>query len=377
MISASGTERQRLAVTVASLPRCPPPPGLIQKISGSFQGTAKPQGVDLRLIVHRTVQDCSPAAVLERGAEGDQMNRRELIGLVGVAAAWPLAVQAQSPPRMRRIGILRFNSQDQTVIDALLSGLRALDYVDGKTVLIDYRDAEGDYDRLPGAVNELVSLNPDVIFSFGGEQAPVVKAATSTIPIVVVVSNDPVGSGLVASLARPGGNITGVTYIHDALAGKSVELLKDAAPWVSRVAILWNPRHVDPEFRETERASRALEVQLQSLEVRAPGDFEGAFQAAVRESAEAFIIIGSRLMFVNRQRIGEFAATNRLILVGVPRWLMDGGALLTYGPNVAELHQRASSYVHKILKGAKPADLPMQQPTTFELTVSTRIAKNL
>ncbi len=285
------------------------------------------------------------------------MNRRDLLGLIGGAAAWPLAVQANQPPRMRRIGILRFSSQDQIVINALLRGLQALDYVDGKTVFIDYRDAEGNYDRLPGAVNELVSLNPDVIFSFGGEQAPVVKAATSTIPIVVVVSNDPVGSGLVASLARPGGNITGVTYVHDALAGKSVELLKDVAPWVSRVAILWNPRHVDPEFRETERAARALEVQLQSLEVRAPGDFEGAFQAAVRDRAEALIVIGSRVMFANRARIGEFAATNRLILVGVPRWLMDVGALLTYGPNVAELHQRAASYVHKISQRCKTSRL--------------------
>ena len=131
-----------------------------------------------------------------------------------------------------------------------------LGYIDGKNVAIEYRDAEGNYERFSNAVSELVRLNPDVIFSFGGEQAPVVKAATSSIPIVVVVSNDPVESGLVASLARPGGNITGVTYVHDMLAGKSVELLKDTAPWVSRVAILWNPRHVDPEFRETQRASR-------------------------------------------------------------------------------------------------------------------------
>ena len=194
---------------------------------------------------------------------------------------------------------------------------------------------------------------------------------------MVVVSNDPVESGLVASLARPGGNITGVTYVHDMLAGKSVELLKDTAPWVSRVAILWNPRHVDPEFRETQRASRLLDVQLQSLEVRAPSDFEAAFQAAVRDRAEALIVIGSRVMFLNRQLIGDFAAKNRLILVGVPRWLMEVGALLTFGPNVAELHQRASAYLHKILKGAKPADLPMQQPTTFELVINLKAAKSL
>jgi ABC-type uncharacterized transport system substrate-binding protein len=306
------------------------------------------------------------------------MRRRQFVTLLGAAAAaWPFTARAQQAGRMRRIGILRFTKQDQAVINSLLRGLQALGYVDGNNVAIEYRDAEGNYERFSEAVNELVRLNPDVIFSFGGEQAPVVKAATSTIPIVVVVSNDPVESGLVASLARPGGNITGVTYVHDMLAGKSVELLKDTAPWVSRVAILWNPGHVDPEFRETQRASRALEVQLQSLEVRAPRDFEGAFQAAVRERAEALIVIGSRVMFSQRQLVGEFAATHRLILAGVPRWLMDVGALLSYGPNVAELHQHAASYLHKILKGAKPADLPMQQPTTFQLIVNLKIAKSL
>jgi putative ABC transport system substrate-binding protein len=306
------------------------------------------------------------------------MQRRQFIMLFGSAtAAWPLAARAQQPDRMRRIGILRFTKQDQAVFDSLLRGLQILGYADGKNIVIEYRDAEGDYEQFSKQVNELVRLNPDVIFSFGGEQAPVVKAATSSIPIVVVVSNDPVESGLVASLARPGGNITGVTYVHDMLAGKSVELLKDTAPWVSRVAILWNPGHVDPEYRETKRASRLLDVQLQSLEVRAPRDFEGAFQAALRERAEALIVIGSRVMFLNRQLIGDFAATHRLILVGVPRWLMEVGALLTFGPNVAELHQRASAYLHKILKGAKPADLPMQQPSTFELIINVKVAKSL
>jgi putative ABC transport system substrate-binding protein len=159
-----------------------------------------------------------------------------------------LLARAQQPERLRRIGILRFTNQDQAVINSLLRGLQMLGYVDGRNVAIEYRDAEGNYEQFSNEVSELVRINPDVIFSFGGEQAPVVKAATSSIPIVVVVSNDPVESGLVASLARPGGNITGVTYVHDMLAGKSVELLKDTAPWVSRVAILWNPRHVDPSF---------------------------------------------------------------------------------------------------------------------------------
>ena len=306
------------------------------------------------------------------------MKRREFIALVGGAAAtWPLHVRAQQTMRMRRIGILLYSKQDQAIISPMLRGLEALGYVDGKSVVIEYRDAEGNYERLQQAAHDLARLNPEVIFSFGGEQAPFVKKASATIPIVVVVSNDPVESGIVASLGRPGGNITGVTYVHDQLAGKSVELLKDTVPSVSRVAILWNPEHTDPEFRETERASRALGVQLQSLEVRQPGDYEGAFQAAVRGRSEALIVLGSRLMFQNRQRIGDFAEKNRLIMVGVPSWLMEVGALLSYGPNVPELFWRSATYVDKILKGAKPADLPMQQPTTFELTVSVKRAKEL
>ncbi len=306
------------------------------------------------------------------------MRRRDFITLIGGAAAtWPLAARAQHAERVRHIGILLFAEQDRAVIRPCLQELQTLGYVDGKSVAIDYRDAEGKYERLPELAAELVRLNPDVIYSFGGEQAPIVKRATASIPIVVVVSNDPVASGLVASLARPGGNVTGVTYVADQLAGKTIELLRDAAPWVSRVAILWNPNHTDPEFRETQRAARTLRIPLQSLEVREPGDFDGAFQEAARERAEALIVLGSRLMFLHRQQIGDFAAKNRLILVGTPKWLSDVGCLLTYGPNPAELQRRAASYVSKILKGAKPADLPMQQPTAFDLVINLKTAKTL
>jgi putative ABC transport system substrate-binding protein len=304
------------------------------------------------------------------------MRRREFISLLGsVAAVYPLAAGAQQSARQRRVGILIFSEDDRATIRPLLQGLEALGYVDGKTIAIDYRDAKAKYEQLAAMADELVRLNPDVIFSFGGEQAPTVKAATATIPIVVVVSNDPVESRLVASLGRPGGNITGVTYVHEMLAGKSVELLKDAVPSVSRVAILWDPGHTDPEFRETQRASRTLGVSLLSLEVQETRDFDIAFQKAAREQVEALIVIGSRLVARHRQAIGDFATKRRLILVGVPRWLMEVGALLTYGPNATELLRRAASYVDKILKGAKPADLPMQQPTTFELAINLKTAK--
>ncbi len=307
------------------------------------------------------------------------MKRRDFISFVGGAAAtaWPLAARAQQAKRMPKVGILLFAQADLGVIDPFVRGLETLGYVDGKTVSLEYRDAGGNYERLPRLADELVRLNPDVILSFGGDLAPVIKKATSTVPIVVVVSNDPVEAGLVASLGRPGGNITGLTYVHDALAGKSVELLKDTVPSVSRVAILWDPNHADPEFRETQRASRALGVELQSLEVREPGDFEGAFQALGRERAEALIVIGSRLIWLHRQRIGDACARHGLILVGVPSWLMEVGALLTYGPNVADIQRRAATYVDKILKGARPSDLPMQQPTAFELIINVDVAKKL
>ena len=306
------------------------------------------------------------------------MKPRDFIRVVGgAAAAWPLTGHAQQPKRMPKVGILLFAQADLAGIDPFLRGLEALGYVDGKTVSLEYRDAAGKYERAQQLTEELVRLNPDVIFSFGGDLAPGIKKATSTIPIVVVVSNDPVKAGLVASLARPGGNITGLTYVHDMLAGKSVELLKDTVPSVSRVAILWNPNHADPEFRETERASRTLGVQLQSLEVREPGDFDGAFQALARERAEALIVIGSRLISLQRQRIGDACAKNGLILVGVPSWLMEIGALFTYGPNVADTQRRAATYVDKILKGARPSDLPMQQPTAFELIINVDVAKKL
>jgi putative ABC transport system substrate-binding protein len=305
------------------------------------------------------------------------MRRREvIIGLAG-AAIFPSLSRAQKAGPIRHIGILLFAQQDRAVIAPCLQELERLGYVDGKTVAIEYLDAGGKYERLPVLAAELARLDPDVIFSFGGEQAPIVKRATASIPIVVVVSTDPVASGLVNSLARPGGNVTGVTYVHDQLAGKTIELLREVAPGLSRVAILWNPDHADPEFRATQHAARLLQVELQSLEVRTSSDFETAFQAAIRERAEALIAVGSRILALHREEIGEFAAKNRLVLVGTPKWLLEAGALLTYGPNAAELNRLAASYVHKILKGAKPADLPMQQPATFELAINLKTARAL
>lgn len=302
---------------------------------------------------------------------------RRRVFLVGGAVTWALAAHAQHTAAARRVAVFLFSKEDRTFVSPFVKGLEALGYADGKNIVIEYRDADGNPERFTEVAQEITRLGPDVIFCFGGDIAPTIKNATRTIPIVVLVSNDPVEAGLVASLARPGGNITGLTQVHDILAGKSIELLKETIPSVSRVAILWNPDHADPEFRETKRASVSLGVDLQSLEVRQAGDFEGAFRAAERNRAEALIVIGGRLINVNRHRIKEFGESNKIVLVGVPGWLMQMGALMTYGPNLAELNRRAATYVDKILKGAKPADLPIERPTTFELQISMSTAKRL
>ena len=305
------------------------------------------------------------------------MRRREFIAGLGGAAAWPLVARAQKPERVRRVGILLFNSPQTDPIGPLLEGLQGLGYVDGKTIAIDYRYAEGKAERLPNLAVELVQLKPDVIFAYGGDVAPHAKNATGSIPIVAMVSNDPVQSGLVASIGRPGANITGITLIYDDLAGKVLELLKEAVPSISRVAVLWNPDHADPEFRETQRVAAAQDVQIQSLEVRRPGDFDGAFQAATGNRAEGLIIVSARLLLMQRPKIAEFVANSRLPAAGGwGDWAKDG-LLLTYGPNTDEAMRRIAIYVDKILKGARPSDLPIERPTRFELVVNVKTAKAL
>ena len=236
--------------------------------------------------------------------------------MAGALLSMRFAAATAQVGHVPRIGILLFNSPGTEPIAPLLQGLEAMGYVPGKTVAIEYRFAEGKPERLPELAAELVQLKPDVIFAFGGDVAPFAKKATISIPIVAWMSNDPVESGLVASLGRPGGNVTGITLVYDELAGKTLGFLKEAAPAVSRVAVLWNPDHADPEFRETKRAAVALGVQLQSLEVRRPDDFDKALKAALAEQAEGLVLVSSRLMSRQRQQIAEFAAKNRIIVAG-------------------------------------------------------------
>ena len=301
--------------------------------------------------------------------------------IAGLALAFfcaPLPATAQQPAKVPRVGVLLFGTPEaDPALPALRQGLRDHGYVEGRNINFEYRYAEGRPERLPDLAADLARLKPDLIYAPGGDTAQVAREATATIPIVASMSSDPVQSGLVASLGRPGGNLTGVTFVADELAGKVLELLKEAAPRVTRVAILWNPDHADPEFRESQRAAGILGVRLQSLEVRRAGDFEGAFQSAVLDRAEALVVVPSRVMLLNRQRIADFAAKQRLILVGGwGAWTQFGG-LLEFGPNPAGMVRRAANHVAKILKGAKPADLPVEQPTRFELVINLKAAKAL
>jgi putative ABC transport system substrate-binding protein len=308
------------------------------------------------------------------------MKRREFITLLGAAAvASPHLVLAESARKaVPRVGVLLFGRPDTDPnFGAFRRGLRDLGYVEGQNIVIEHRYAEGRSERLRGLARELVAIKPDVIFALGGDVAPLVRAATSTIPTVMAVSDDPVQSGLVVSLARPEGNITGVTFVSSDLAAKRLQYLRDIAPNLARVAILWNPDHIDPEYRETQAAAKILGVQVQSLEVRSEEDFNAAFQTATSARSEALIPVSSRLMTTNRPRIIQFSGQRQLLLAsGWGPWAREG-ALLSYGPDLDFITRRAAAYVDKILRGAKPAELPVEQPTRFQLVINAKTAKSL
>ena len=305
--------------------------------------------------------------------------RRKLIVVIGSGAlALPFAALAQQATRMARVGVLLFSTpESDRNLPAFREGLRQLGYVEGRNIVLEYRFAESKAERLPALAAELVKLQPNVIFVLGGDVAPFARAATATIPVVMAVSVDPVQTHLVASLARPGGNMTGVTFVSSDLAAKRLQYLKEIAPGISRIGVLWNPNHIDPEYRETQIAGRKLGLQVQSLEVRAPADFDGAFTAASAGRVEAIVVVSARLMEVARQRIADLAGKHRILLVsGWGPWA-EGGALLSYGPDLNAVVGRTAGYVDKILKGAKPADLPVEQPTKFELVINSKTAKSL
>jgi putative tryptophan/tyrosine transport system substrate-binding protein len=307
------------------------------------------------------------------------MRRRELIFLFGGAAAsWPLSARAQQPAKVPRLGVLLYSApRVDPQMEAFRGRLRELDYVEGRNLVISYRYAEGNPERLPGLAVDLVQEKPDVLLAMGGDVAPHVVKATQTIPIVFVTSSDPVQHGLVVSLARPAGNATGVTFLLDDLASKRLELLKEAVPRVSRVAFLWNPDHLDNELREAQRAAQNLGVRLQLVEMRGPSDLENAFRAVTDTGSDGLYVVTSRQTLLSIPRIVDFATKIRVPLAGgFGGWARAGG-ILAYGPNVNDMTRRAVGYVDKILKGAKPGDLPVQQPTRFELVINAKAAKSI
>ena len=296
---------------------------------------------------------------------------------LGVLAA-PLAADAQPAGKVPRIGILNPGSPS-SIHDRLREGLRDLGYVEGQNLVIEYRWAEGKDDRLPDLAAELVRLKVDLIVADGTPATLAAKRATSTIPIVMTSTGDPIRTGLVASLARPGGNITGISLFAPEVVGKQLELLKEVVPKLARVAVLRNPDNPVSAFllREAEVAARVLRVQVQILEVRNTNDFERAFSTMTREHADALLVLGDFLFVLHRTRLADLAAKRHLPMMFGSREIAAAGGLMAYGPNLGDVFYRAATYIDKILKGAKAAELPVEQPMKFVLVVNLRTAKAL
>jgi putative ABC transport system substrate-binding protein len=304
--------------------------------------------------------------------------RKFLATLGGAAAAWPLAVSAQQAGKIHKVGYLS-PSLPSVYSPLLFDNLRELGWIEGKNVTFEYRFAENRLERLPELAAELVRLNVDVIVAVGTLGPLAAKRATTTIPIVMLSAGDPLGTGLVDSLARPGGNVTGMSLMVPDLGGKRLELLKELLPRLSRVAVFWNAANPYPAivFKETQAAGRTLGIEVHSLEVRGPDDLDGAFAAARQQHPDALISVEDPLTFTYRKRIADFAVAEQLPSLHGFSEEVKAGALISYGANQPDLIRRAAAYVDKILKGAKPADLPVQQPTTFELVINLKTARAL
>jgi putative ABC transport system substrate-binding protein len=312
------------------------------------------------------------------------MKRRDFITLLGgTAAMWPLAARAQQPAgRVYRVGHFTISSREQQLhlIKAFEEGLRSLGYRNGENVVIEYRFADGEMERLPALAADLVRLGVDIIVTANNPPTVAAMKATTTIPIVMANSADPVGAGLVATLARPGGNVTGFTLdTGDELHGKRLQLLTETLPNLTRVGVLWNPDFAPNLSRLTwmRDVSRPLGLALVSAEVRGLDALEQAFATMVRERAQALVVLGDPVLFNYRQQIGVMAIRNRLPSTSGAREFAEAGLLLTYGANLRDLFRRSAVFVDKIFKGAKPADLPVEQPTKFELVVNLKTAKAL
>ncbi|HEX6080827.1 MAG TPA: ABC transporter substrate-binding protein [Methylomirabilota bacterium] len=313
-----------------------------------------------------------------------EMRRRAFLATIaGSILAAPLAAEAQQPkPGIPRIGLLNPTTPTtaRPLIDAFRNGLREVALIEGKTCVMEVRYAEGRSERFPELARELVGRRVDVIVASTDLAIAAVRRETQTIPIVMAYSTDPVGTGFVSSFAHPGGNVTGLSGISPDLGGKRVELLKQIVPGLSRVAVLWNPdaRGAVLDYKETEAAATSFGVELQSVEVVDEADLSRAFSALTSRRPQAFILPGGNpVAFSKRSDIARFAQRNRLPSMYATREYADAGGLMSYGPSISDMYRRAAIYVDRILKGAKPADLPVERPSKFELVINLKTAKAL
>jgi putative ABC transport system substrate-binding protein len=307
------------------------------------------------------------------------MKRREFITLLGGATAWPLVARAQGG--IPRVGFMGNSTAalEVNLVDSFREGLRELGYEEGRNIAIEYRWADGRYERFAALVAELIAAKVDVIVTAGTPAALAVKKATSTVPLVMVAVGDPVGTGLVPSLARPDGNLTGLSSVAPDLEGKRLELLREIVPSVSRIAVFINsvnPFHAT-SMRQAQSAGKTLGVKVQQYDIRKSEDLDGAFAAIRKERPDALLILADRVFLHNRERIVDFTEEQRLPNVSAYKEVVEAGGLMSYGPSYEDMHKRAAIYVNKILKGAKPGNLPIEQPTKFTLVVNLKAAKAL
>jgi putative tryptophan/tyrosine transport system substrate-binding protein len=307
------------------------------------------------------------------------MRRREFMTLFGGAAASSLAARAQQPAKTWRIGMLETVSPDLNAknIEALKRGLRDLGYVENQNYALEYRSADGDSDRFPAFADELVRLRVDLIVTRGTPAARAAKSATESIPIVMAAIGEPLGTGVVASLARPGGNVTGLSGFVTELAGKRVELLKELRPGTSIAAFFSNMANpvVPPQWEVTQRAAQALGIEVSLLDVRNTDDIPAAFETAVARRVEALLFGIEAVVQANRQLIADLAAKHRLLSIYPSREFVEAGGLVAYGVNYPDLYFRSASLIDKIFRGAKPGDLPVEQPTKLEFIINLKAAK--
>ena len=307
------------------------------------------------------------------------MQRREFIAFLGVATAWPLVASAQT--KISRIGFMGNSTAalEANLVDAFREGLHELGYEEGRNIVIEYRWADGKYDQFPTLVAELIAAKVDVIVTAGTPAALAVKKATTTVPLVMVAVGDPVGTGLVPSLARPGGNLTGLSSVAPDLEGKRLQLLREIVPALSHVAMFvnsLNPFHVS-SMQQARAAAQAMGIKLQIHDIQKSEDLDDTFAALRKERPDALLILADRVFLHNRQRIVDFTKEQRLPNVNAYKELVEVGGLMSYGPSYEDMHKRAAIYVDKILKGTKPAALPIEQPSKFTFIVNLKAAKEL